>query len=165
MSDACEKLFGPAAQAMMNYYNVFEKAMLETEITVGNWNLPSAERVYTPAVESMADKWIETAKNIAEESNNENIYKRVDEEMKLWNIAKSALAKLRQENKQTYKVIFNGKSSNYYQREINRETIISLFGLDNNAEIDVIEQDGQNRRLKSQEKIDLLSGVVFETAK
>ena len=44
MAEACKKLFGPASEAMINYYAVFENAMLKTDELVGNWHLPSPKK-------------------------------------------------------------------------------------------------------------------------
>ena len=165
MTEACEKLFGPAAQAMMNYYSVFEKAMLGTKELVGNWHLPSPEKVYTPEVERQADKWIKQAEKAVASSGSEKMKKRVAQEMKLWENAKSVLAKLRKDIKKTYKVILNGKTMDYQKSKIDRRTIIALFGLSDKAKIEVIEHDGQNRILKSKEKINLSQKVVFKVVK
>ena len=165
MTEACEKLFGPAAQAMMNYYSVFEKAMLGTKELVGNWHLPSPEKVYTPEVERQADKWMKQAEKAVASSGSEKMKKRVAQEMKLWENAKSVLDKLRKDNKKTYKVTLNGKTMDYQKSKIDRRTIIALFGLSDKAKIEVIEHDGQNRILKSKEKINLSQKVVFKVVK
>jgi len=165
MNEACGKLFGPADEAMINYYAVFEEAMLKTDELVGNWHLPSPEKVYTPVVELKADKWIEIAEKNAASCTNKNIKKRIAQEKALWNNAKSVLAKLRVETKKTYKVIVDGKEMAYNSPTVTREIIISLYGLSDNVKVDIIEKDGQNRRLLNNEKIRLEPGVVFNIIK
>ena len=165
MTEACEKLFGPAANAMINYYNVFEKAMLSTDELVGNWHLPSPEKVYTPEIELKADKWIKIAEKAAASCNNEKIKKRIAQEKALWLIAKSALVKLRKIKKTTYNVNLDGKVMKYNKEKLTRKTIISLYGLPGNVKIDVIEHDGQNRRLQNNEKISLKQRVIFKIVK
>ncbi len=165
MTEACGKLFGPAAKAMINYYAVFEEAMLKTDVLVGNWHLPSPAKVYNPVVELKADKWIKIAEKAAASCTNEKIKKRIAQEKALWNTAKSVLAKLRTEKKKTYKVIVDGKEMTYNRPTVTRKMIISLYGLSDNVKIDVIEKDGQNRRLRSNEKIRLEHGVVFKIVK
>lgn len=162
MTEACGKLFGPAAKSMMNYYAVLEEAMLKTGEHVGNWHLPSPEKVYTPVVERQADKWIKRAEKEAASCDNKKIKKRIAQEMMLWNTAKSIFPKLRMEKKRTYKVVLDGKTMNYKQSTITRNTIISLYGLSDKVKIDIIEFDGQNRRLGDKEKVSLTQGVVFK---
>ena len=165
MTEACGKLFGPADEAMINYYAVFEEAMLKTDELVGNWHLPSPEKVYTPVVELKADKWIEVAEKTATSCTNKNIKKRIAQEKALWNTAKSILAKLRVETNKTYNVIVDGKEMTYKNQIVTRDIIISLYGLSDSIKIDVIEKDGQNRRLLNNEKIRLEPGVVFNIVK
>jgi hypothetical protein len=165
MTEACGKLFGPAAQAMMNYYAVFEEAMLKTDEYVGNWHLPSPEKVYTPVVERQADKWIKIAEETAASCDNSKIKKRIAQEMALWKTAKSGLKKLRQEKRKKYVIVVDGKAMNYKRSTVSRKTLVSLYGFADDVKIDVIEQDGQNRRLRDKEKISLAHGVVFKTVK
>ena len=116
-------------------------------------------------MEKNADKWIEIAEKIAASSGDEKIRKRIAQETALWKNAKSVLVKLRKEQKKDYEVTVNGKTMVYKKSTIRRKTIISLFGLRDDIRIDVIEKDGQNRRLHNNEKISLTHGVVFKIVK
>jgi len=163
MTEACQKLYGPASKAMVNYYAVFEKAMLETDVHVGNWALPQPDKVYTPAIEKQADQWLAEAEKTATDK---LAKKRIAVEKELWVNAKSILAKEREtQEAQTYAVILDGKKIDYKNPMITRKLIIALFGLPDDAKIEIVEKDGQNRLMLNKEKIDLRLGVVFQIVK
>ena len=163
MQEACAKLYGPAAEAMVNYYAVFERAMLETDQLAGNWHLPRPDKVYTPAIEKQADQWLAEAE---EKAVDELARKRIAEEKSLWQTAKSALDNIRKkpENKKL-KIVLDGKQMDWKQPTITRAIIISLYGLPEDVQIDLVEKDGQNRRLLDKEKVDLTQGVIFKVVK
>lgn len=161
LTGACKKLYGPAATAMTKYYGAFEKAMLETDEHGGNWHLPRPDKVYTPAVEARGDRWIAEAEKAAD---NEMARKRIAAEKVLWSTAKSVLAQLRNNAEaKTYTVVLNGKRLGWKGPTITRTTLIELYGLPKDVQIEVVEKDAQNRRLKKGAKIELTRGVVFRT--
>jgi hypothetical protein len=50
LSEACRKLYGPAAEPMLSYYMLLERAARGCKLTGGNWNLPKPADVYPPQV-------------------------------------------------------------------------------------------------------------------
>ena len=162
MAEACDRLYGPAADAMMQYYGGFETAMLETDEHVGNWHLPRPDKVYTAAVAAAADRWLAAAEQAAVE---ETVRQRVAVEKSLWGNAKTVLAELRAaEQGRTFNVILDGKEMACATPKVNRVLLLNLFGLADDTAIEVVEADGQNRRLLASDTIDLTAGVVFRTA-
>jgi len=65
MSQACEKLYGPAGESMQRYYHVFEQAMDACPIPAKSWRLPSPEKIYSPQTESTAARVLDEAEKLA----------------------------------------------------------------------------------------------------
>ena len=45
MTEACQKLYGPAAKPMLQFYQVIEKAMADSSEHGGNWQLPTPTKI------------------------------------------------------------------------------------------------------------------------
>ena len=92
MTEACRKLYGSAADDMFTFYRTLEAAMADSDQAGGNWKLPSAERIYTPAVEARATAWLDRA---ARATSDANALARIADERRMWDQACRTLAKLR----------------------------------------------------------------------
>ncbi|MAE62923.1 MAG: hypothetical protein CMJ18_01515 [Phycisphaeraceae bacterium] len=97
MTEACNKLYGPAANSMLRFYQVIEKAMIDSELTGRNWDLPSPEAIYTPDIESRAAEHLVQA---AEATSDPAILARIADEQEMWNRARDTLTRLRDASKQ-----------------------------------------------------------------
>jgi len=95
MADACRRLFDPAWEEMLRYYQAAEKAMLDCKEPVGKWAFPSPTSVYTPRFESLIDSRMQRALEIARQSSDKKILARVENQHHFWDQAKGILAGLR----------------------------------------------------------------------
>ena len=94
MTQACEKLYGPAAPDMLRFYQVLERAMAETPESGGNWHLPSPELIYTPPLEEAATGHLLHA---LQASIDPTIMARVQQEWEMWDQARAVMDTLRAE--------------------------------------------------------------------
>jgi hypothetical protein len=92
MTEACTKLYGPAAEPMRQFYETLEKATSDCTIPVKSWRLPSPERVYTPEIEAQAQARLDEAAAVQVDA---DVRARIDHERAMWQQARSAIAKLR----------------------------------------------------------------------
>ena len=98
MTGACEKLYGPAAQPMLRFYEIIEKSVAEAPPNIRGfgWNLPSAEKIFLPAIEAAATAELEEAEATPADA---DVKKRIAQERAMWENARAALAKVRAEKK------------------------------------------------------------------
>ena len=96
MGEACRKLYGPAAEHMLAFYRVLERAMFDkkTDGFHGGWFLweSGPNEVYTPEVEQAATRHIRAA---AKTSDAPEILARIRQEQQMWNGARKLLAACR----------------------------------------------------------------------
>ena len=66
MSEACAKLYGPAAQPMLRFYETIEQATTEVPPTLRGfaWHLPSPASIYLPPIEARATAALDEASSI-----------------------------------------------------------------------------------------------------
>ena len=97
MTEACRKLYGPAAEPMFQFYDVLEKAMVDAckvkKLGTKTWHLPSPDLIYGPNVEAQASAYLERA---AKATDNAAILARISDEQKMWSSALATMAKLRE---------------------------------------------------------------------
>ena len=92
MTDACQKLFGPAAQQMFMFYKTLEKAMTDpVDISGGNWGLPHPATIYTPQVVNRATEYLQAAAAIAAAAGDEGISQRIADEQQMWQQARDLM--------------------------------------------------------------------------
>ena len=98
MTEACEKLYGPAAKPMLRFYEIIEKSVADAPPTLRGfaWKLPGAESIILPFVEAAATAALEEAESTP---TNADVKKRVAQERLMWENARTALAKVRSEKK------------------------------------------------------------------
>lgn len=98
MTEACEKLYGPAARPMLRFYEIIEKSVADAPPNIRGfaWNLPSAEKIVLPAIETAATAALEEASAVSTDA---DIKKRIAQERAMWENARTALAKVRSEKK------------------------------------------------------------------
>ncbi len=92
MSEACEKLYGPAAENMLGFYQAVERAMAQSKEYGGAWNLPSLEKIYTQRVIKRAAGYLDKASAATEDP---TIQARIDQDRGMWDQVKAKAAKLR----------------------------------------------------------------------
>ena len=160
MTEACGKLYGPAAKDMLNFYKVIERAIADSDQYEGNWHLPSPEKIYSPEIETQASRHLHQAAKATDEA---AIRARIAQEQKMWDQAKATLSQLRMEGQEMYVVIVDGKSMRYRNPKVTTELIRNLGGIPDNLAIIVEESDGQTRLAREKEVFDLRTKVKFAT--
>ena len=161
MTEACKKLFGPAAPHMLAYYQTIEKAAANSELHGENWHLPSPEKIYSPAIEAEAAKHLQAAAAAAKVP---MILKRIDQEQRTFDRARKTLAELRKTTKpRWHSVILDGKTMHYRKSQITIATVRSLHGTPENVPMHVVEQDGSIRPPHDKESFDVTKGISFVT--
>ena len=90
LTDACKKLYGPAAKEMREYYKVLETAVRSTKLHSGNWNMPDPRDIYNSSVRVRAGKLLEQArlKSIKADA---AVQQRIEQETEVWAEAGKAL--------------------------------------------------------------------------
>ena len=96
MTEACAKLYGPAAPDMLKFYQIIEKAMIDTKETAKMWALGNPANIYTPQIEVQASEFLQTAAAAATAADDPNISKRISEDQQMWKNARKWIADLRQ---------------------------------------------------------------------
>ena len=96
MTEACEKLYGPAAKPMLRFYETLEKAVADAPPNLRGfgWNLPSAEKLVLPAIESAAGTALDDAAACPASA---EVQARITRERAMWGKAQATLAKVRAE--------------------------------------------------------------------
>jgi len=155
---ACRKLFGAAANTMLHFYSLQERAMRETKELVGNWALPLPHLLYTPQIEDEGETLL--LKALAQEKSGE-AHTRIAIETKQWMRLRKLNAKARAENQKVFEVIVNGVSMNWNKQFVDLATVVDLADLPAGTKLQVLERDGQNRTALKGETYDLESGVTF----
>jgi len=89
MREACGKLYGQAAEPMLQFYRTLETAMLETPYPGSLWGLPGPERVYTPAIQDRATGYLERAAAMTDDP---AARARIAQESNMWTQARQVLA-------------------------------------------------------------------------
>jgi hypothetical protein len=74
---------------MLSFYQLLEKAVLETDRHVTLWGLPTPGDMYTPEIEAQATALLETA---ARETTDKAALARIADEQKMWDGARKVLA-------------------------------------------------------------------------
>ncbi len=98
MTEACDKLYGPAAKPMLRFYQIIEKSLTDAPPNIRGfgWNLPSAEKILLPTVEANATAALDEA---AACPASPEVQARIAQERAMWEKARAALAMVRSEKK------------------------------------------------------------------
>ena len=105
MREACDKLYGKAAEPMFQFYRTIETAMLETPYPGSLWGLPAPERAYPPETEAQATTYLERA---AEMTDDAAARARIIHELEMWSQARQILAE-RNAQRGSVKTVLVGK--------------------------------------------------------
>ncbi|MGC9317685.1 MAG: DUF4838 domain-containing protein [Armatimonadota bacterium] len=92
LSEACRRLYGPAAEAMTRYFQTMAEAMEATRLHSSIWNLPQAQAVYRPDVRDEVRSLLGEALIAAATA--PRAWARVAREAELWRESEEALAEL-----------------------------------------------------------------------
>ena len=164
LSEACVKLYGPAAGAMTSFYELQQRAMRTTTEAGGNWALPRPHLLYTPVIEATGDLLLTQAANaLGKTVPDDRMRARVEVERKQWQAMKDANATARATPVKTFGVVLDGRRMEFSRSTIDAATVLSLFGSPNNTPLEVLERDGQNRAAVPGENYDLQAGITFRT--
>jgi|GEM_PF-2050564 len=159
MREACDKLFGDAADSMFWFYRTLEMAMLYTTKAGGNWNLPGPELIYTPDIEARATGYITAA---AELTADPDAKARIASELRMWNQARATLAKLRAQNKAgAFTVQYGERALNWSEPTIGAQALRDIFGIAPDLPLQAVEKDGNTRDVQPGESFDLRTGIKF----
>lgn len=87
MTEACDKLFGPASPHMFKFYRLLEAAAVGRGgppefLAGGNWSIPSPQRLYTPEIRALAAKHLADAAQATEDPKQ---LARIADERRMWN--------------------------------------------------------------------------------
>jgi len=97
LSEACDKLYGPAANAITRLYLLQQAAMRATTEHAGNWALPAPHLIYTPGVEAEGDALLGVAERSLENLPSDAPARgRVSVEREVWQRLKELNAAARQ---------------------------------------------------------------------
>jgi len=88
MSEACRKLYGPAAAPMMKFYQTIEQAAMDATVKGVNWGLGDPRKIYPPAVQVKASEYLQQALN---KTDDPAILDRIRDEIAMWDEAVKAL--------------------------------------------------------------------------
>ena len=89
---ACDALYGPAGEAMCDYFKVLDRAMAQVRLEGSIWNLPPAKPIYHDEVIERVRAALHEAIKAA--ASHTDAYKRVAVEVALWHEAEQALRSL-----------------------------------------------------------------------
>jgi len=92
ITEACKKLYGPAANDMLMFYQVIERATAATTESGGNWHLPSPEKIHTLPIEQAATRHLQNASKATADS---AILARINQERAMWDKARAVMDVLR----------------------------------------------------------------------
>ena len=98
MTEACTKLYGPAAQPMLRFYETIERATEDVPPTIRGyaWRLPKPENIYLPPIEATATAALDEAASTKADA---DIQARIAQERAMWENARVVLAKARANKK------------------------------------------------------------------
>jgi len=91
MREACRKLYGPAAEPMMQFYRTVEQAAMDATVQGGNWGLGDPRKIYPPAVQIQASACLQQALRA---TNDSAILARIQDETAMWDQARKAMAEM-----------------------------------------------------------------------
>jgi hypothetical protein len=98
MSEACAKLYGPAAQPMRRFYETIEKSTAEVPPTIRGyaWRLPEPQKIYLPPIEALATAALDEAASFKADA---DIQARIAQERAMWDNARTVLTTARADKK------------------------------------------------------------------
>jgi len=161
MNEACEKLYGPAAENMFNYYHTLEMAMANSKLYAKNWGLPWPHEIYTEGIENKATEFLQAA---GRATTDPVILLRIKAEQAIWSQAREAIAELRKtQPAKSFEVILDGQSRPWPLSTIDGDSIRELCGLDRPKSLFAVRTDGSKVAVSQDEVFDLSSGVTFTT--
>lgn len=163
LTEACQKLYGPAADPMREYYRVLEEAMTNTRSHSGIWNLPDPTEIYTPEVSQQVRRCLARAQRIAREQDGQ-VWERVQVDMRIWSRAQRTLEELRQQDKAQVKIWVDGKLYVLDRREATGKYIKAIGGILKQDAVALIRQDGTEQVIGEDETIKLTPGMRFKQA-
>ncbi len=124
---ACDQLYGPAAESMVAYFNLLDRAMLETPYFHQNEEFPPLAKVYTPEIVAAAGEYLAAARVAA--GNDENVAGRIAREAGQWQTAVEKIEASRDPSPVSYRAYVDDKFLHWPEPEATVGTIRRLFGI------------------------------------
>jgi hypothetical protein len=159
LRDACRRLYGPAAEAMLAYYREIERAFRECPQHGNIWNLPDPLAVFTPQVQRRLRDYLREATRLSAEVGGE-VQERLEAERALWGRAERTLRE--QEREARLPTVF--VSDRPYK--VDRATITggfvrSLGGIPAEEKIMLVEPDGIESEVGDEQEVAVRDGMRF----
>ncbi len=162
LRDACEKLYGPAAEPMLAYYLRLAQAMAECPQHGNSWNLPDALTVYPSDTIGELRGHLAQAQKVAREHGGP-VWERVQVDMRTWSRAQRALQELHQQQVPRVNISVNGKVYMVTQQTITGALIRSLGGIPAEEHVLLIGEDGTEQEIGDEEELSVVDGMRFRS--
>jgi hypothetical protein len=162
LSDACAKLYGPAAQPMRGYYRELEEAMRQAPVHSGIWNLPAGDALYTPEICARLRQRLAEATEAAAKADL-GVQQRIAAESATWQLAEQTLAELRAApDRRPLHVIVNGTQYVVEKETITGKFVRELGGIAAEETVVVLGEAGE-RALRDDEEVNVVEGLRFRS--
>jgi len=163
LTDACAKLYGPAALPMRRYYRELEHTLRNTALHGGIWNLPPGDALYTEDVCSRLRANLVEATDAAREAGT-TVQQRVAAEVAAWDLAERTLAELRSGTGPAAKhVVVNGTQHAVETPTITGKFVRELGGIAAEEAVLVVVGD-EERVVGDDEQVEVVEGMQFRSA-
>ena len=159
LRDACDRLYGPAAEPMYRYFNTGANAVERTAVVGSGWNLPPAEDIFQEDV--MADMRRALADAMTAVANaDQRTWQRVATEVTLWHESEQALKTLPPETRNMIDARdYNGgiwftdksKAKGFFLRD--------FVGIGSKEPLFIMGSDGKKHPIDDKQDYDLSNGV------
>ena len=162
LTDACVKLYGPAALPMRRYYRELEHAMRNTPVHSSIWNLPPGDSLYTPDVCARLRSMLAEAAEAATDAD-PRVQERIAAETAVWHLAEETLDELRAATGQdVLRVIVNEVPYDLTQGTITGALVRDLGGIPTDATVLLITEAGDVPVADDQE-LEAVDGMQFRS--
>ena len=163
LREACDKLYGPAGEAMFNYFHVLDEAVAQTQVEGSTWNLPPARLIFRDEVIEAAGAALDEALQAAK--GHRDATRRVAGEVALWHESLETLSSLPPSDRNKVDARdYNGGVWYTDQAEATGRDLRDLVGIGAGEGTHVITPDGKQRLLADDETYPLVGGVGIATS-
>lgn len=163
LTDACQKLYGPAAQPMRRYYRELEHAMRNTPVHSGIWNLPPGDALYTPDICRRLSGMLAEAAEAATVAAPQ-VRERIAAETAVWELAEQTLEQLRAATgPQPLRIIVNETPHLLETPKVTGALLRDIGGIGAEEHVLLVSEDGE-RPVADDEEIEVVEGMRFRSA-
>lgn len=155
---ACDKLYGPAGEAMFNYFHTLDEAVTQTQVEGSTWNLPPAQFIFRDDVIAAARAALYEALQAAKR--HRDAYRRVVQEVALWHESEETLKSLPESARNKVDARdYNGGVWYTDKAEATGRYLRDLVGIGSGEGTSVITPHGTQRSIVDDETYNLVGGV------